>query len=161
MTKTKVDGPFESLDELIQHVKGYKPTFLDRIRWAPKRASSMYYSIRNEIKHRRARRRQGWSHMDVWSWDTWHAEIVAQSLEHYADVCHGWPGDDWGTFEEYVAMIREIAAAYRGYLEVVDGPPEINGEYDFEGHRTSYDKAIERLKNANILMAENYGSIWD
>ena len=58
-------------------------------------------------------------------------------------------------------MIREIAGAYRGYLEVSEGPEKVDGKYDFKGHQDQYDKAIVRLKAANVLMAENYGSIWD
>lgn len=146
--------------DLLDGLENRRPTLLFRIQRFPYMVKSRYHSLVHEVKHRVARMKHGWSPQDVWDWDNWHARIVAESLEHYAEVCHGWPGEEWGTFEEYKEMIQEIADAYRAYYEFPE-PVMINGHYDFKAHNAFHEKMMDRLKVANQMLIENYYSIWD
>jgi len=134
-------------------------------RYIPER---IYHKIRNYVTSRKLIRKQnkerskkGWAESDAWEWYIWHAKITSESLNYLAETVHGWPGEWWGTYEEWQCFINDIAGAYKNVLELENYYPMTENKYDWEKIKKANNGMMERLLLANVKMSEMYLHLWD
>lgn len=148
------DGPsFATFDEMMKDSRARMTTW-QRIRsdancrlhwWLLNPISSARCSVRLG----RQRLFRGWDDSAVWSLDDHLSKTLGAQLVKMADVAHGWPGDEWGTFEEWTGALREHGEALLTYQRL---------NYDLHGD--DWDAIYEPARDALRWVADNFGSLW-
>lgn len=92
------------------------------------------------------RGRRGWSDEDLWSFDVYLAKTMASGFRALADRTHGWPSDQFDTFEDYQQFLRRIADTLEHWTTV-------DGFCD----RAAFEAAQQAMRE----VAEHWGTYWD
>ncbi len=113
-----------------------------------------FWGLRNFIQ----RGKRGWSDRDVWSLDTYLAQVIAESVTKLKETNHGHPGDL--EYEEWLAILDNIVFAFT-VLQDVPWLPDVweprFAEYPFDMPKETY----ERIKKGQALFIEWFQALWD
>lgn len=91
---------------------------------------------------------RGWDVRSVWSLDDDLSGRLGAQLLHMADIAHGWPGEQYGTFDDWVRDLRRAGWALLRYREL--------------HHEDFTDQGIRGdAKSALYWVADNLGALWD
>lgn len=138
-----------------------------------------------QIKNAGQLARRGWADSDTWSLDNALCRRLGAQLLHLADVTHGWPDDEYETFDEWRVALRENGRALINYVERpgyndllakwhelrfgtgMVGPKQLNAPSTPE--QAAALKALEDIEqrysdNATKALhwvADNLGHLWD
>lgn len=123
------------------------------------------------------RGRHGYAHSDLWSFDTYLAEVIAKGCRELADISHGPPGALLFR-EEVISMITSIAAqttapTLSDETQIDDSPEavakadaewrEILGTIAFgmEVYAENEDSTNPEFQRSLTLLAKWWGALWD
>lgn len=85
----------------------------------------------------------------MWNMDAYLSIVIADMLDHLADIDHGHPMDFADDPDAWPAWLRETARYIRAYYD--------NEESD----EFAYDDAIASLREGLARLGEQWGSLWD
>lgn len=112
--------------------------------------------IRNRIVCAHQRMKRGYSYQDLWNFDWYLSTLCEQAFRDLRDVCYGWPGDQYMTFEEWLEIHTKIADGFKAKRE------QHNIEYKSrEQHDKEYQELEAKWLAGMELFTKWYGSFWD
>jgi hypothetical protein len=139
-----------SLDDLINEIQNANRR--TRAKWAMRRAVRRVLDapgrLRTWVYCARQRVTRGWDDRSVWSLDTFIGKQLGEQLCYMADIAHGWPGDHYGTFEDWVNDLRRHGTALREYAARID-------------HEIGNTVLQASAKTALYWVGDNFGALWD
>lgn len=110
-------------------------------------------ALRGQIETFVERGKQGWSHRDVWSFDSYLADVIIGGVTQLRQNSHGHPGD-----------LPDMAAWHAILDEIIDGMEAakqlIEMDYDIKDKQAETD-LHNRHEKAMDLLKEWFFGLWD
>jgi hypothetical protein len=107
--------------------------------------------------HQRATR--GWSDADVWSLDSYLARVIAGSCRRLRDTTIGYPTEIYDRSGKAVDGTPEL---WRSTMaRIIDGMELVAVEDEEDIPEDHWESHKKRKRDALLLLAYNFGSLWD
>lgn len=109
----------------------------------------------NIRKWKKQRIERGFSDYDWWDLDSFFTNLIANSLEHYANNTIGWDNTVASSPEEYKERILNLAAKFQEMAEWEER------HEDIKDYKENWEKLDTLTKEAFKELAEVYWGLWD
>lgn len=107
-----------------------------------------HHAVTRPVRRFVQRGRRGWADQDVWSFDTYLAEVISGGVE-YLRVGHSYPGempeDEWDGDD---GILHQIGSGFHDYVD---------GKFTWDDDDPGYAKFNESM----ALFVKWYGHLWD
>ena len=143
--------------------------------WAPFRWLKAVKRFPKEVKWVYQRATRGWADCDVWSFDSYIAEVISGATKRLADIAHGAPGDmfdpaaygadgrivnhelhDQG-FQNWKDTLNKISEGFAA----VKTKDDMEYENDIEAWRAKQEALDNQRIEASNLFTKHFHSLWD
>jgi len=123
-----------------------------------------------KLKNFYQRGKRGWAEEDVWSFDTYLAKIIRDSIRHLAKNNIGCPSEFYDAdkvnneCQRWEELLEEIASGFDAYLD--DCAFDLRKRLEKGKIVTELDKAVElnrreKVDRAFDLLKEHFPGLWD
>ena len=115
----------------------------------------------NYKKWKRQRIRKGFSDRDLWNMDVWLCNVIPDALDRHAKRKEGDCPTGWGSSEEYILYIKNIAADIRKAYALNNVSIEENHWPTVEQVKINKMESERLMKSAFARLASVIWNLWD
>ena len=115
----------------------------------------------NYKKWKRQRIRKGFSDRDLWNMDVWLCNVIPDALDRHAKRKEGDCPTGWGSSEEYILYIKNIAADIRKAYALNNVSIEENHWPAVEQVKINKMESERLMKSAFARLASVIWNLWD
>ena len=115
----------------------------------------------NYKKWKRQRIRKGFSDRDLWNMDAWLCNIIPDALDRHVKRKEGDCPEGWGSSEEYILYIKNIAADIRKAYALNNVSIEENHWPTVEQVKINKMESERLMKSAFARLASVIWNLWD
>ena len=103
------------------------------------------------------RGRKGYTREDLWSFDNFLSNLIANGLTEFKENCHGYPSKDM-TWEEWMSTLDEMIDCFREQTRSMEN---LTGENLVGAWRKRHECQKEKLHRGLQLLERFWYDLWD